>query len=111
MSSRLFSIKLFHSLVFFFMVVCLLYILYAGVTRTFNLVLLIAIIAIFIEGGILILNRWRCPLTTFAEKQGAENGSVADIFLPAVIARNSFKWGAVLFAAELVLLAVRYFIC
>ena len=92
------------------MIACLLYILYAGVARTFNRVLLIAIVAIFIEGGALIINKGRCPLTTLAEKYGAEKGSVADIFLPAIIARNAFKWSAVLFTAELILLGIRYFI-
>jgi hypothetical protein len=92
------------------MVACLLCILYAGVTATFNWLLLIAMVAIFIEGGALILNRWRCPLTTLAEKYGAEKGSVADIFLPKMVARNAFKWWTVLFAAELVLLGIRYFI-
>ncbi len=92
------------------MLACLLYILYAGVTRTFNRVLLLAIAAIFIEGAALILNKWRCPLTTLAEKYGAEKGSVADIFLPAIIARNAFKWSTVLFTAELILLGIRYFI-
>ncbi len=92
------------------MLVCLLYILYAGVTGTFNLVLLIAIIAIFIEGIALILNKWRCPMTTLAEKYGAEKGSVVDLFLPAIMARTSFKWFTVLFVAELILLGIRYFI-
>ena len=92
------------------MVACLLYILYAGVTTTFNRLLLIAIVAIFIEGGALIFNRWRCPLTTLAEKYGAEKGSVADIFLPEMVTRNSYKWGTVSFVAGLGLLAVRYFI-
>ncbi len=92
------------------MLACLLYILYAGMTRTFNRVLLIAIVAIFTEGAVLILNKWRCPLATLAEKYGAEKGSVVDIFLPAVMARNSFTWFTVLFAAELILLGIRYFI-
>ena len=92
------------------MVVCLFYILCAGVTGTFNLVLLVAVAAIFAEGAALILNKWRCPLTTLAEKYGAEKGSVADIFLPAIIVRNAFKWSAILFTAELILLGIRYFI-
>ncbi len=89
---------------------CLLYILYAGVTKTFNWVLLMAIVAIFIEGIVLILNKWRCPLTSLAEKYGADKGSVTDMFLPGVIARNVFKIAIVLFPVELVLLGIRYFI-
>ncbi|MBI2329616.1 MAG: hypothetical protein HYU85_08325, partial [Chloroflexi bacterium] len=72
MFNRLFFIKLFHSLVFFFMLACLFYILYAGVTATFNQALLVALAAIFIEGSVLIFNRWRCPLATLTEKCGAE---------------------------------------
>lgn len=89
---------------------CLLYILYAGVTKTFNGILLIAVIAIFIEGTALILNKWRCPLATLAEKYGAESGSVTDIFLPAWIARHVFVISAVLFVAGLVLLGFGYFL-
>ena len=89
---------------------CLIYILYGGITKTFNWILLIVIVAIFVEGIALLLNKWRCPLTTLAEKYGAEKGSVTDIFLPPVIARNVFKVSTVLFAAELVLLGIRYFI-
>ena len=92
------------------MVACLGYILYSGVTATFNLVLLLAIIAIFTEDGVLILNRWRCPLTTSTEKHGVEKGSVVNLSLLGVLARNSYKWGTVSFVAGLGLLAVRYFI-
>ena len=94
---------------FFFMSVCLLYILYAGVTRTFNWVLLVAIVVILAEGIALLVNKGRCPLTTLAEKYGAEKGSVADIFLPAVIARNLLRLSTILFISELVLLTIRYF--
>lgn len=110
MLNRVFFIKLLHTLIFFLMSACLLYILYAGVTKTFNWVLLMAIAAIFIEGIVLILNKWRCPLTSLAEKYGADNGSVTGMFLPGAIARNVFKIAIVLFPAELVLLGIRYFI-
>ena len=109
MANRLLLLKWFHSTIVFFLFACLFYILYAGVTGSFNLVLLVAIVAVFIEGALLILNKWRCPLTILAENCGAEKGSVADIFLPAIIARNAFKWGTIVFAAELILLGIRYF--
>jgi len=92
------------------MLACALYILYAGVTAFFNWLLLIAIGSIFIERGALIINRWRCPLTTLARRLGAEKGSVADFFLPTVVARNILKWGMDIFPAELIFLAIRYFI-
>ncbi|MFC2021398.1 hypothetical protein ACFLU1_06445 [Chloroflexota bacterium] len=110
MLDRLLVIKVFHSLIAFFMLGCLFYILYAGITATFNWFLPVAIVAIFIEGGALILNEWRCPLTTLAENWGAEKGSVVDLFMPGIIARNTFKWAPAIFGAELILLGIRYFV-
>ncbi len=110
MLSRLFYIRFIHTLIFFFMSACLVYVLYAGITKTYNLLLLLAICAIFVEGLALLLNRGRCPLTTLAERHGAEKGSVTDIFLPGWIARNVFRVSVVLFPLELALLVLRYFI-
>ena len=92
MAKRLLILKWFHSMIAFFMLVCLFYILYAGVTGTFNVILVIAIATILIEGAAISLNKCQCPLTTLAEKHGAKKGSVADIFMPGIIARNLFKW-------------------
>ena len=110
MPNKLFFIKSIHTIIFFFIWVCLLYILYCGITKTYNWALLLAIGAIFTEGFALLLNHGRCPFTTLAEKLGAEKGSVTDIFLPQWMARNVFRLSAVLFTVELVLLAFRYFI-
>ena len=103
-------IKFIHSAIFFFMSACLLYVLYAGITRTYNWALLVAISAIFIDGLVLILNHGRCPFTTLAEGLGAEKGSVTDIFLPHWMARHVFKFFTVVFAAELLLLGFGYFL-
>ena len=108
MAKRLVLLKWFHSLIAFFMLACLLYILYAGVTGTFSIILVVAIVTILIEGAAISLNKCQCPLTTLAEKHGAEKGSVADIFMPGIIARNLFKWSPFIFAGELILLGFRY---
>ena len=91
------------------MAACLFYILYCGITRTYNWLLLAAILAVLIEGLALLLNKGRCPFTTLAEKHGAEKGTVTDIFLPDWISRNVFRISTVLFSVELILLAFRYF--
>jgi len=108
MQNRLFFIKLFHSVIAFFMLGCLFYIFYAGITATFNWLLIVAVITIIIEGIAILLNGWRCPLTTLAERWGAEKGSVADIFMPGILARNLFKWSPYVFASELIFLFFRY---
>ena len=107
--NRLFLIKTAHSVVFWWQAACLAYILYAGIARDFSILLPIAIGSILLNGVLLLLNSGRCPFTTLAENQGAESGSVTDLFLPDCIARNIFRVSFPFFTAELVLLAVRYF--
>ena len=45
------------------------YILYSSIKNIVNIFTFIAILIIGIEGVILFLNGWRCPLTTIAEKK------------------------------------------
>jgi hypothetical protein len=107
--NKIFIIKFIHSLIFFFMVACLAYILYCAIVRRYDWTLLIALVAIFIEGMALLLNRWRCPFTTLAERYGAANGSVTDIFLPDWLIRHTFKISTAIVFIELVWLAWGYF--
>ena len=109
MLRKLFFIKSVHTAIFFFVAACLAYILYAGIMRTYNWYLAIAIGTVFIEGLALLFNHWQCPLTSLARKYGDPKGSVTDIFLPAWCARNVFKFCIVLFIAELILLGFGYF--
>ena len=106
---KIFVIKLIHSILFFLMAFCLFYILYCAISRTYDWTLLIAMVIIILEGLSLVFNHWRCPLTTLAEKYGAEKGSVTDIFLPAWCARNVFKFFTVLFAVEVIWVSFGYF--
>jgi len=92
------------------MAACLLYVLYCGITKTYNWILYLTIGAIFVEGLALLLNRGRCPLTTLAEKHGAEKGSVTDMFCPKWFVPHVFRVSTVLFTAELALLGFGYFI-
>jgi hypothetical protein len=40
------------------------------------------------EVGVFVANGFVCPLTQLAERYGSKRGSVSDIFLPDVVARN-----------------------
>jgi len=108
-SKKIFAIKFVHSVIFIFMVACLGYILYCAITRRYDWTLLVALAAIFIEGLALLLNRWRCPLTTLAERYGATDGAVTDIFLPDWLTRHTFKISTVIVIIELIWLAWGYF--
>ena len=109
MNIKVFIVKLTHSLIFWFQIVCLAYLLYACIARTFNLFTIISIGSILFNGLLLLINRGRHPFTNLAEHYGAKSGSVTDIFLPDIIARNIFKVSAPFFTAELILLVFRYF--
>ncbi len=106
---KIFAIKFIHSIIFLFMVACLGYILYCAIARRYDETLLVALAAIFIEGLALLLNHGRCPFTTLAEKYGAANGAVTDIFLPDWLTRHTFKISTSLFIIELIWLAGGYF--
>ncbi len=105
-----FFIKFTHSLIFWWQVACLAYLLYAGITRSFNIIVAVAVVSIVLNGLLLLLNHGRCPFTTLAESQGARSGSVTDIFLPECVARNIFRVSLPLFVAELIVLAARFFL-
>ncbi|OGO07616.1 MAG: hypothetical protein A2Y92_00790 [Chloroflexi bacterium RBG_13_57_8] len=106
---KIFIIKFVHSFIFLFMVACLVYILYCAIVERYDWTLLIALGAIFLEGLALLLNRWRCPLTSLAERCGAANGAVTDIFLPAWLTRHTFKIATAIVIIELIWLAIGYF--
>jgi hypothetical protein len=107
--NRLFLIKFIHSIIFWWQVLCLAYLLFVCITGIFSILVLAAIISILINGILLLLNKGRCPFTTLAEKQGAESGSVTDLFLPDCIARNIFRVSFPFFILECIVLAICYF--
>ena len=78
----LFWIKLFHTAIYVFMTACTVYIISCGITGVRNGLLLAAIGFIFVEGLVLLLNKFQCPLTTLARKYGEDNERFSDIFLP-----------------------------
>jgi len=78
----LFWIKLFHTAIYIFMTACTAYIIYCGITGLRNGVLFAAIGFIFVEGLVLLLNKFQCPLTTLAMRYGDDHDRFSDIFLP-----------------------------
>jgi hypothetical protein len=103
----LFFIKLIHTVIFFVMTASILYLLYSGVMNRGTRWTVLAVILIFVEGIALLLNDWKCPLTTWAENLGAVNGSVSDIFLPHWLADHLFSICTPLFAVGFIMLIIR----
>ncbi|MFC1908275.1 hypothetical protein ACFLXD_00140 [Chloroflexota bacterium] len=109
MTRKLVLIKMIHTVIFVFMSSCLVYLLYSGITRTYNWALFFAIGAIFIEGIVLLFNRFQCPFTTLARKYGDKDGSITDMFYPKWFVPYVFRFSTILFAIGLIILGLGYF--
>jgi len=100
-------IKFVHALFFFFMSRCIGVVLYSAITDRITSITWIAFGMVLIEGLVLLVNGWRCPLTVYAEGLGAPSGSVTDIFLPRWLADRAFVVCGGLFGLATVALFVR----
>ena len=87
-SGALTAIKLGHTLAWFSIESCMVYVLYAGLIDHSDRRTAIAGGVVAAESLIFAANRCRCPLTKLAERFGAERGSVTDIYLPRWFAHN-----------------------
>lgn len=86
----IFQIKLVHTLIFWVLSFCVLYVLYCGVAGRISTWTWVAAGSLLVESIVLAAFGWTCPLTILAERQGALRGSVADIFLPKRLADQIF---------------------
>jgi len=100
-------VKLVHTLIFVALSACVLYILVSGVFDRITPGTWVAIVAIVIEGVVLALSGGRCPLTAVAERLGAQDGSVSDIFLPRWFADRIFPICGTLYLIGCVFVAFR----
>lgn len=102
-----FYIKLFHSLLFFLIAICVGYLLYSTLTGHITTLTWISFAVAAGEGVILVLYDWHCPLTLWAEEHGAVKGSVADLFLPQWLSDRLFPIFGILFGIGCLLLIYR----
>ncbi|AKG54209.1 hypothetical protein DGWBC_1579 [Dehalogenimonas sp. WBC-2] len=109
MSRSIFVIKAVHTAIFWFMIGCFAWNLYAAATGTFSWLLAVTYGSHILEGVALAFNNGTCPLRTMAEKHGAQNGAVTDIFLPQWLASRIFIFGMGMFIVETAWLIISYF--
>jgi hypothetical protein len=103
----LFQIKLVHTIIFWILSLCTIYALYSGIADRITKLTWVAIVSLLVETVILVASGWKCPLTILAERQGALQGSVADIFLPKWFADRIFPICGTMYAVALVLIVWR----
>lgn len=107
MSKTVFYIKFLHSVLFFLIIVCTIYVFITAALDQMNLLTWWAFGVVIVELAALLLNNWRCPLTDWAERHGAEVGSVAGLFLPRWLSDHLFTIFGIVFSVTCLLLLWR----
>jgi hypothetical protein len=77
-----------HTLAWFSIESCMVYVLRAGFARRSDRRAAIAAAVVAGETLVFAGNRFRCPLTQLAQRLGAERAGVTDIWLPRWFAHN-----------------------
>lgn len=103
------QIRWIHSLIFLFLMVCLGYAIYSAISGVITFWTWAALLIVFIEGLVLLYFDWQCPLTVLAERQGADSGSVADLFLPKFFADHLFQISGAAYVITVLLVLFRWF--
>lgn len=91
-------VKLVHTIVWAFFVICILAIPVAASVGRFDAsAILIGIV--LLEVSVLLINRWRCPLTDVASRYTDARQDNFDIYLPLWLARHNKLIFGLLFVA------------
>jgi hypothetical protein len=85
---KLAGVQLVHTLAWFSIESCMVFVLWTGFRRQSDRRAAIAAAVVATETLIFAANGFRCPLTQVAERFGAVRGSVTDIYLPRWLASN-----------------------
>ena len=100
---KLILIKLLHTFIWAILVAAIFYIIYAGLFDKVNCLVWICIGAIIIEAVVLLICKWRCPLTLIASKYTEQQHIGFDIYIPNGLAKYNkiiftslFMFGVVL---------------
>jgi hypothetical protein len=105
----IFHVKLIHTLIFWLLSACVLYVLFSGVAGRITTWTWVAVGLVLLESVVLAASGWTCPLTILAERLGAVRGSVTDIFLPTWFADRIFPICGTTFGVALLLILFRVF--
>lgn len=101
------AIKLLHTLVWAFLVFCILSIPVLGAYGRWRWAGWAAGI-ILAESAVLVANGWKCPMTNWAARYTEERQDNFDIYLPLWLARHNKTIFGILFAVNLVALALEW---
>ncbi len=104
---KLFAVKLTHTIIWVVMVAAILYVCYAGIVDQINGLVWFCVALIVVEGIILLICKWRCPLTILARKYTDNHQVGFDIFIPAWLAKHNKTIFTTVFLAGTILVLWR----
>ena len=107
MNRQLITIKLLHTLIWVVLAGATIGVLYSGLSGHITVYTWISIGMVIVEGIILVLFRWSCPLTVIARKYSDSTKDNFDIFLPNWLAKHNKTIFTTLFLVGLVLVVCR----
>ena len=85
-------VRALHSGVFLAELGAILWLVVTGLLGRRDRSVAVAAALVAAESVVFLANRGACPLTPLAERYGAEDGRVSDIFLPDALARTIPMW-------------------
>ena len=100
-------VKVVHSLIWLVMASCVFYVLYSGISGDIDELTWIALGLLSVELGVLVVNRWTCPLTDVAKRVKVDWQDGDDIFLPKWVAIHNKQIFGSLLVVGVVLVLVR----
>jgi len=86
---KLILVKTIHTLIWVFYNCVIFYMLYASMANKFDIWLAVCYCLVLLEGLILLLFKFTCPLTLIARRYTSDPSDNFDIFLPLWLARNT----------------------
>lgn len=108
--NKIFILRIIHGLFALYFIFCLLYLYYAAIFGKLNILLLIAVVSLGIEGfTVFILNKGDCPLIHFQKKIG-DTTPFFQLFFPPKLAKKAVPALAKIAWIGVGLLALRFLI-
>lgn len=107
MNKQLFIIKSSHTLIWLFYNVVIFYLLYAVVMNKIDKWVWVCIGLVVVEGVVLLLFKWLCPLTVIARKYSDSTKDNFDIFLPNWLAKYTKHIYTSIFGIAILILLYR----
>lgn len=106
---KIFFLRTIHGLISVYFILCLIYLYYAAIKSSYDILLAISIVSLGIEGFfVFILNKGNCPLIHIQKKIG-DDTPFFELFFPYKFAKRAIPTFAILTLIALGLLGISLF--